>query len=169
MINLVAMQVQRMNKVKVTLLFTLSNYSHGVKILLVIKQYISHTVYTVPFSRQHTHTHHSAGFVASVGSSSSSVLRGSDCMAWKGVAIPPTGGLGDEGDGSEETGVEGRITPASAKSCNLYQLGVESLRSTEERGIQSSPRNLFAPNLSWSQTESQMARCFRSSLATEYC
>ena len=59
MINLVAMQViiQRMNKLKVTLLFTLSNYSHGVKILLVIKQYI-HIQYirTVPFSRQHTHT-----------------------------------------------------------------------------------------------------------------
>ena len=85
------------------------------------------------------------------------------------MGVPPTGGLGDEGDEVEETGVEGRITPASAKSCNLYQLGVESLRSMEERGIQSSPRNLFAPNLSWSQTESQMARCFRSSLSTEYC
>ena len=85
------------------------------------------------------------------------------------MGVPPTGGLGDEGDEVEETGVEGRIMPASAKSCNLYQLGVESLRSMEERGIQSSSRNLFAPNLSWSQTESQMARCFRSSLSTEYC
>lgn len=58
MINLVTMQViiQRMNKVKVTLLFTLSNYSHGIKILLVIKQYI-HIQYIQYHCQGNTHTH----------------------------------------------------------------------------------------------------------------
>lgn len=54
---MVTMQViiQRVSKVKVTLLFTLSNYSHGVKILFVIKQYI-HIQYIQYHCQGNTHT-----------------------------------------------------------------------------------------------------------------
>ena len=54
-------------------------------------------------------------------------------------------------------------------SCRLYQLLLEMVRSREARGMWTSPRNWFLPNLSQSHTLNQRVREFNSDLESLYC
>ena len=54
-------------------------------------------------------------------------------------------------------------------SCRLYHLLLEMVRSREARGMWTSPRNWFLPNLSQSHTLNQRVREFNSDLESLYC